>query len=211
MTDDRPEQADRPTVWHSGNFLLLWGGQTVAELGSRISSVAVPLLAAETLDASVFQISLLTTLAWLPYLLISLPAGLLADRVDQRKLMIACDLGRMALMLSLPVASIAGALSLGYLYAVVGISGVLTVLFNVAYRAKLPRLLRPGAPSDALRSVRFTAAAGSAVDGPELHVRTEDMEPVAADATRQIRTSLANTGALPQTEPNPLSSARIVN
>ncbi|MFF1691673.1 MULTISPECIES: MFS transporter [unclassified Streptomyces] len=141
VTDDRPEQADRPTVWQSRNFLLLWSGQTVAELGSRISSVAVPLLAAETLDASVFQISLLTTLAWLPYLLISLPAGLLADRVDQRKLMIACDLGRMALMLSLPLASIAGVLSLGYLYAVVGISGVLTVLFNVSYRAKLPRLL----------------------------------------------------------------------
>ncbi|MFJ7325447.1 MFS transporter [Streptomyces cyaneofuscatus] len=141
VTDDRPEEADRPTVWQSRNFLLLWSGQTVAELGTRISSVAIPLLAAETLDASVFQISLLTTLAWLPYLLISLPAGLLADRVDQRRLMIACDLGRMALMLSLPLASLAGALSLGYLYAVVGISGVLTVLFNVAYRAKLPRLL----------------------------------------------------------------------
>ncbi|WP_160507695.1 MFS transporter [Streptomyces sp. BA2] len=141
MTDDRPERADRPTVWHSRNFLLLWGGQTVAELGSRISSVAVPLLAAQTLDASVFQISLLTTVAWLPYLFISLPAGLIADRVDQRKLMIACDLGRMALMLSLPLVAIAGALSLGFLYAVVGISGVLTVLFNVAYRSKLPRLL----------------------------------------------------------------------
>ncbi|MEU5092277.1 hypothetical protein [Streptomyces sp. NPDC021356] len=62
-TEERPEQADRQTVWRSGNFLLLWGGQTVAELGSRISSVAVPLLAAETLDASLFQISLLTTLA----------------------------------------------------------------------------------------------------------------------------------------------------
>ncbi|MGW2607608.1 MFS transporter [Streptomyces mirabilis] len=141
VTEDRPGQADSPTVWRSRNFLLLWGGQTAAEMGSRISSVAVPLLAAETLDASIFQISLLTTLAWLPYLLISLPAGLIADRVDQRKLMIACDLGRMALMLSLPLASVAGVLSLGLLYAVILVSGVLTVLFNVAYRSKLPRLL----------------------------------------------------------------------
>lgn len=121
--------------------MLLWSGQTISELGTRISSIAVPLLAADTLDASVFQISLLTFLAWLPYLLFSLPAGILADRVDQRKLMIICDLGRMALMLSLPLVALGWDLTLWFLYAVVGLSGVLTVLFTVAYKSKLPRLV----------------------------------------------------------------------
>ncbi|QIY59005.1 MFS transporter [Streptomyces sp. RPA4-5] len=167
VIEDRPEQADRPTVWRSRNFLLLWSGQTAAELGSRISSVAVPLLAAETLDASIFQISLLTTLAWLPYLLISLPAGLIADRVDQRKLMIACDLGRMALMLSLPLASIAGVLSLGFLYTVILLSGTLTVLFNVAYRSMLPRLLEEHQLVDGNAKLTMSQDAGELV-GPSI-------------------------------------------
>ncbi|MFI7605353.1 MFS transporter [Micromonospora sp. NPDC049366] len=132
------------SLLRSRNFLLLLSGQTVSELGTRVAGVAVPLLAADTLRASVFQVSLLTFLAWLPYLLVSLPAGIIADRVDQRRLMIACDLGRAALMLSLPVAALMGQLTLGFLYAVVGLAGVLTVLFTVAYKSMLPRLIPTG-------------------------------------------------------------------
>lgn len=137
-----PENDARPTsLWRSRNFLLLLSGQSAAELGSRISGVAVPLLAASVLNASVFQISLLTFLAWLPYLIFSLPAGILADRLDQRRLMIGCDLGRMVLMGSLPIVAMVWDLRLWYLYTVVGLSGVLTVLFKVAYQAQLPRLV----------------------------------------------------------------------
>ncbi|MGW4501238.1 MFS transporter [Micromonospora sp. NPDC004336] len=131
----------RSSLLRSRNFGLLLAGQTVSELGTRISGVAVPLLAAGTLDAGVFQVSLLTALAWLPYLLFSLPAGILADRVDQRRLMVACDLGRAALLLSVPVVALVGRLTLGFLYAVVGLSGVLTVLFTVAHKSMLPRLV----------------------------------------------------------------------
>ncbi|MGN9914918.1 MFS transporter [Micromonospora palomenae] len=131
-------------LWRSRDFALLWGGQTVSEVGTRISGVAVPLLAADTLRASVFQVSLLTFLAWLPYLIFSLPAGLLADRVDPRRLMVACDLGRAALLLSLPVAALVGRLTLPFLYVVVGLSGVLTVLFTVAYKSTVPRLVPAG-------------------------------------------------------------------
>lgn len=142
-----PQQRPRPRpLWRSRDFALLWGGQTVSEVGTRISGVAVPLLAADTLRASVFQVALLTFLAWLPYLLFSLPAGLLADRVDQRRLMVACDLGRAALLLSLPVAALLGRLTLPFLYVVVSLSGVLTVLFTVAYKSTLPRLV----PADQL-------------------------------------------------------------
>ncbi|MEO3925822.1 MFS transporter [Micromonosporaceae bacterium B7E4] len=141
--------AEQPSLWRNRNFMLLWSGQTVSELGTRISGIAVPLLAANDLRASVFQISLLTTLAWLPYLFFSLPAGVLADRVDQRRMMIVCDLGRMALMLSLPVVALLGGLTLGYLYAVVGFSGALTVLFTVAYRSRLPGLVPAGQLVDA--------------------------------------------------------------
>ncbi|MFE9691236.1 MFS transporter [Micromonospora sp. NPDC005806] len=142
LTQDR---TTTPTsLWRSRNFLLLWSGQTVSEVGTRISGVAVPLLAADVLDASVFQVSLLTVLAWLPYLIFSLPAGILADRVDQRRLMIGCDLGRAALLLSVPVVALVGHLTLTFLYAVVGLCGVLTVAFTVAYRSLLPALVPVG-------------------------------------------------------------------
>ncbi|MEU4096663.1 MFS transporter [Streptomyces sp. NPDC026673] len=164
-----PASAPAVPLWRSRNFLLLWGGQTVGELGSRISGVAVPLLAATTLQAGVFQISLLSFLGWLPYLLISLPAGILADRVDQRKLMVVCDLVRMALMLSLPLAALAWELTLGYLYVVVGICGVFTVLFNVAYKSMLPRLSGPGQLVDAnariVMSQEFAELIGPTISG----------------------------------------------
>lgn len=156
-------------LWRSRNFLLLWGGQTVGELGARISGVAVPLLAATALHASVFQISLLSFLGWLPYLLFSLPAGILADRVDQRKLMIACDLARMALMLSLPLAALLWELRLWYLYLVVGVCGVFTVLFNVAYKSMLPRLAGPDRLVDAnakiVMSQEFAELIGPTLSG----------------------------------------------
>ncbi|MEU4480080.1 MFS transporter [Micromonospora sp. NPDC023966] len=143
-----PTTGTRASLWRNRNFLLLWSGQTVSEVGTRISGLAVPLLAADVLDATVFQVSLLTFLAWLPYLFFSLPAGMLADRVDQRRLMVVCDLGRAALLLSVPVVALVGHLTLAYLYAVVGLSGVLTVAFTVAYRSLLPALV----PADHLTS-----------------------------------------------------------
>ncbi|MFD0563913.1 MFS transporter [Kitasatospora saccharophila] len=79
-------------------------------------------------------------MAALPALL--LPAGVVADRLDQRKIMIFCDVVRMLLIASVPLVALAGGLSLPYLYAVVGVSGVLTVQFTVAYRSQLPRLVR---------------------------------------------------------------------
>ena len=133
----------RPTdsLWRNRNFMLLWFAEGAGMLGPQLALVALPLLALKTLQASTFEVSLLTFLGWLPYMIFSLPAGVIADRLDQRKIMIFCDLGRMALMLTVPIAGFAGFLSLAYLYAVVGVSGTLTVLFGIAYRSQLPKLV----------------------------------------------------------------------
>jgi len=155
------------SLWRSNTFLLLWGGLTAGELGARISGVAVPLLAATVLHASVLQVSLLTLVAWAPYLVFSLPAGVLADRVDRRRLMIACDLGRAALMLSLPVVALTAHLTLALLYVVVSLTGVLTVLFTVAYRTELPRLVAPERLVDANAKVTMSQDAADLV-GPAL-------------------------------------------
>ncbi|MFJ6796897.1 MFS transporter [Streptomyces sp. NPDC091268] len=129
------------SVWRQRDFLLLWGSQTVNETGARISGVAVPLLAASGFGASTFEVSAITALTWLPFLVFSLPAGVVVDRLPRRRLMVFCDLARMLLMLSLPVGALFGAATLTQVYAVVTACGILTVFFNVAFRTQLPGIV----------------------------------------------------------------------
>lgn len=132
----------KESLWRNRNFMLLWCGQGAGTLGPQMALVALPLLALKVLHASTFQVSLLSTLGWLPYLIFSLPAGVIADWFDQRKIMIFCDAVRMLLIASVPLVGLTGRLSLAYLYVVVSVSGILTVLFTVAYRSQLPKLVR---------------------------------------------------------------------
>lgn len=123
------------------DFLLLWGGQTVSEIGSQISVLALPLVAVVVLHASAFQVGLLSAAGTSAYLLVALPAGAVVDRVGKRRLMIGCNLGLLAVVGSVPAAHAAGVLTLGQLYGVALASGVLSVFFSVAYQSYLPVLL----------------------------------------------------------------------
>ena len=129
------------TLWRHRDFLLLWGGQTVSEIGSQVTVLAVPLVAVLVLNATTLQVGLLTATEVSAYLLVSLPAGAVVDRVAKRPLMLWCDAGRLAVIGSVPVAAALGALTLGQLYAVALVSGLLSVFFSVAYPSYLPTLL----------------------------------------------------------------------
>jgi hypothetical protein len=120
---------------------MLWGGQSVSELGSAVTLVVLPLTAVVSLHASTFQVGLLWAASTLPFLLIALPAGLIVDRIARRRLMIGCDIGRMLIIGSVPVAVALGALTLGQLFAVALLTGVLTVFFDVAYQSYVPGLI----------------------------------------------------------------------
>ncbi|MFJ5044515.1 MFS transporter [Streptomyces sp. NPDC088719] len=139
-TDNAPKQRT-VSVWRNRNFLLLWGSQTVNETGARISGVAIPLLATSQLGASTFEVSAITALTWLPFLVFSLPAGVVVDRLPRRRLMIFCDLARMVLIASLPIGALFGAATLTQVYVVVTATGILTVFFNVAFRTQLPGIV----------------------------------------------------------------------
>ena len=143
-----PVQGDDPgrPLWRHRNFLLLWGGQTVSEMGSAITQLALPLTAVVVLRASTFEVGLLTSAATLAFALIALPAGAIVDRHTKRWLMIWCDLARMLIIGSVPIAAALGALTLGQLYAVAVTAGVCTVFFDVSYQSYLPVLI----PKEAL-------------------------------------------------------------
>jgi MFS family permease len=128
-------------LWRHRDFMLLWGGQTVSEMGSAVTTLALPLAAVVILRATTFQVGLLTAAATLAFALIALPAGALVDRRPKRGIMIACDAARLLIIGSVPVAAAAGVLTMGQLYAVAITAGVCTVFFDVSYQSFLPALL----------------------------------------------------------------------
>lgn len=128
-------------LWQDRNFMRLWTGQTVSEFGSRITREGLPYAAVLILGASPFEMGVLAALAALPVLLVGLFAGVWADRVRRRPIMIATDLGRALLVGSIPVAAIFSWLSLWQLYIVIFLTAALTIFFEVAQQSYLPSLV----------------------------------------------------------------------
>ncbi len=129
------------SLWRHAGFLTLWAGQTVSLFGSRITLLALPLTAVLRLHAGAAQMGLLVAAGSAPWLVVGLPAGVWVDRLRRRPLMVAADLGRALLLVSVPLAAWLGRLHLEQLYLVQFLVGVLTVVFDVAYQSWLPSLV----------------------------------------------------------------------
>ena len=127
-------------LWRNWNFMLLEGGQTISLIGTSISLVAFPLLIL-ALTHSPLQAGLITGMRGVPYLLLSLPAGALADRWNRKRLMILCDAGRAIALGSIPLALFLGHLTLLQLYIVSLVEGTLFVFFSAADAASLPHVV----------------------------------------------------------------------
>jgi MFS family permease len=135
------DRRDPRSLWWHRDFVLLWSGQSVSELGSEVSALAIPLVAIDVLHASTFAVGVLTAVQTLPFLLVGLPAGAWVDRLRRRPVLIAADVGRAAALASIPAAWALSILTLPQLYVVSLVSGVLTVFFDVAYQSYLPVLV----------------------------------------------------------------------
>lgn len=129
-------------LWRHADFLKLWGGQTVSLFGSLLTQFALPLLAALLLDAGAAQMALLAAAEVAPGLLLGFFAGVWVDRLRRRPLLIAADIGRALALVSIPVVAALGALHMGQLYLVAVLVSVCSVVFDAAYPAYLPTLLR---------------------------------------------------------------------
>src|SRR5688572_8902485 len=105
-------------LWRHADFLNLWAAETVSQLGTQLTLLALPLAAALTLDASAAQMGLLTAAGSAPVLCFGLAAGVWVDRLRRRPILIAADLGRAALLALIPVLWVLDALRIEALYAV---------------------------------------------------------------------------------------------
>ena len=126
---------------HHRDFRRLWAGDAISQIGTMITMLALPLLAVKELHATPFEVGLLTTFETVAFLLVGLPAGAWVDRMRKRSVMIVGDLGRAAALGSVPLVAAFGGLTMWQLYAVVLITGVLTVFFDVSYQSYLPFLV----------------------------------------------------------------------
>ncbi len=123
------------------DFLKLWTGQAVSQFGSRITREGLPLTAVLVLGASPRQMGILSGAGAAAILLFGLFAGAWADRIRRRPILIATDLGRGLLLATIPLAAILHQLSMGQLYCIAALTGIMTVSFDVSYQAYLPHLV----------------------------------------------------------------------
>jgi predicted MFS family arabinose efflux permease len=129
------------SLWRDSDFAKLWIGQTISEIGSRITVVALPLIAVLVLHAKPFQMGLLAGIGGLTPLVFSPAVGLWVDRLRRRPILIVTDLVRAAVLGSIPLAAMFSVLRMRQIYVVVVAVGILTVLFDVAYQSYLPSLV----------------------------------------------------------------------
>src|SRR4029077_8645935 len=123
------------------DFLKLWTGQSISEVGSQVSQFAIPWLAAVDLHASPLGFSLLGVLGFLPFILFALPAGVWVDRLRRRPILIVGDSARAVLPALIPILWVAGLLQIWHLRVLSFVIGIFTVFFDVAYQSYLPALI----------------------------------------------------------------------
>lgn len=129
------------SVLRNADFNRLWTAETISQFGTQVSLLAIPLVAVTLLHATPFEVALLGTIEFLPFILFSLPAGAWVDRLRRRPILIAGDLGRAVMLASVPIAYALGVLTMAQLYIVGFVVGTLTVFFDVAYQSYLPSLV----------------------------------------------------------------------
>ena len=123
-----------PSLLRQGPFRNFWLGQTISVFGDQVTLLAVPIVAVLVLHAEAAQMGLLTAVGLLPHLFFSLPVGVWLDHVhNRRRLMIAADLARAAVIGSIPLAFALGDLTLVQLYVVAFVVGTLDVAFDISW------------------------------------------------------------------------------
>jgi len=155
------------SLWRHPDFLKLWTGQTVSQLGSVVTRTALPLVALLALGAGPRELAYLVIAASLAVLLVGLVAGAWVDRLRRRPILIWTDVIRAALLFWIPIAYASGALRIEQLYVVAFIASGLGSLFSAAYPAYVPSLIGTDRVVDA-NSKLATSSSIAEIGGPGL-------------------------------------------
>jgi MFS family permease len=165
--DNRPEarKPGLPGLWRDRNFGIFWTAQTLSVAGDSFAAIAIPLLVLRA-TGSVAQMGLLTAAAGVAATGAGIGAGVLADRLDRRRLLIACDLARMLLYGTIPLAWAFGR-PVWLLFAVLPVCEAIGMVFQVTY-VTVVRNLVPGDQVTEANGRLYATATAAAVLGPLL-------------------------------------------
>lgn len=155
----------RVRLVNNRDFMLLWTGEAVSQLGSQASTVAFPLLVL-SLTGSAAKAGIVGLAKWLPLALTALPAGMAADRFDRKRLMIASDAIRALLLATIPVALWLGHPSFFQIAAVAFLDGCLFTVSYVAERGALPHVVDTDQLPDAVAQNEARLFAANIVGPP---------------------------------------------
>jgi MFS family permease len=157
----------RAGLWNNHDFMQLWASETVSQIGAQITLIALPLLAALSLDATPGQMGLLTAAGTAPPLLLGLFAGVWVDRLRRRPIMVATDFGRAAILLLIPILWWLDLLRIEMLYLVSFVVGVQSLAFDIAWVTFLPAVVRRDQLIEGNSKLQASAS-GAQVAGPGL-------------------------------------------
>jgi MFS family permease len=152
-------------LWRHSDFRKLWTAHTIAQFGTQITFLAMPLTAILILDATAAQMGLLMAAMTLPALLIGLFVGVWVDRLQRRALLIASDIGRAILLVVVPLLAWFDLLRIEHLYVLAFLFGSLTLVFDIAYRSYLPSLIQRSQLVDGNSKLELSRSAAE-IGGP---------------------------------------------
>jgi len=121
-------------LWRNGDFVRLWTSLTITHFGGQVTFLALPLTAALLLDATAFEMGVLTALEALPFALFGLFAGVLVDRLPKLPIIVWSDIARGVALLAVPACAWLGVLTMEVLYAVGFLVGLGSVTGWPAYQ-----------------------------------------------------------------------------
>ena len=154
-------------LWRERDFLRLWAAQSVSDFGARITREGLPILAVVTLAAAPAQLGVLAALTSAAGLLVGLTAGDYIDHTPRRRILIAADVIRAAVLISVPLAAWFGVLSVVQIYVVAALVAAASVLFAIADHAYLPSLIGKPLVLDANAKISATESVAE-MGGPAL-------------------------------------------
>ncbi len=148
-----------PSLWHSSNFRNLWTSVVISTYGSLLRGSAMIYAAIFLLQAPPAAIGALRLAEMVPGFIMGLVAGVWVDRIRRRPILIASDILRALVLVTVPLAAWLGNLTFPHLLLAAAIVSALSVFFDVAYEAFLPSLV----PSHQLIEANSKITAGASV------------------------------------------------
>ncbi len=167
-TNEQPfVAASRPKpLWRNHDYMLLWSGQALSDIGGAVSELAFPLLVL-AVTHSPAQAGFVAALRALPAMFFSLFAGVLVDRWDRKWVMLVCDAGRALSLASIPIAFALGHLTIWQLYITAFLEGTLLIVFMLAKTAAVSQVVTRAQLSTAVAQEEFVEGT-TALFGPSL-------------------------------------------